>query len=384
MKVKLEWIFIIVILFFLTSCGFSNQKDSAQLSPKEETHFISLANGNHHSLALDSHGKVWSWGRNYYGELGLSGFFLEPTQNIPVQANALPLAKSVYCGPEYSIILSEKGIPYIFGKNQLTPTSSSFFQTKPMPTIVPNLPPIIHVSSDLDTLFTSQDGSVFILKKGQTIPKKITGLKNIIMTAVGDRHYLALDRNGTVWVWGSNAYGIFGNNKPSNQYLNKAIQIPRLKSIKMIASGSTHALALTRDGKVLTWGLNHYGQLGNNTTNHNYVPLPLTKLHHIQKIFCGADTSYAINKTGKLYGWGLNNSGQIGVGTTEKQLSIAEIHLEGNVIFLAAGAQHVTAIVNKSTLYSWGFPGYGKLGVGNITRFTPITKPQNIILQIKK
>jgi regulator of chromosome condensation len=50
---------------------------------ESRTHFTCIQGGEHHSIALDSQGKVWVWGRGDSGQLGIEG----------LQSSAEPLSK---------------------------------------------------------------------------------------------------------------------------------------------------------------------------------------------------------------------------------------------------------------------------------------------------
>lgn len=80
-----------------------------------------------------------------------------------------------------------------------------------------------------------------------------------------------LKQDGTVWTFGNNQYGQLGNGAIENKneiepqrvvgingqgYLNDVIDI---------AAGTSFVVALRRNGEVIAWGRNEYGQLG--TTN---------------------------------------------------------------------------------------------------------------------
>src|SRR5690606_35177066 len=45
------------------------------------------------------------------------------------------------------------------------------------------------------------------------------------------------------------------------------------KQVAAISAGNSHSLAVTTEGKVIAWGSNWYGQLGDNTTTSNPIPL---------------------------------------------------------------------------------------------------------------
>ena len=71
-----------------------------------------------------------------------------------------------------------------------------------------------------------------------------------------------------------------------------------------IVGGRSHTAALTKDGKVFTWGSNEYGQLGQGD-NDRYIPTKVESLDgiFIVKIACGEEHTVAITDKGETYTW---------------------------------------------------------------------------------
>ena len=45
-----------------------------------------------------------------------------------------------------------------------------------------------------------------------------------------------------------------------------------LKGVNKVFTGKYHSFAVLQDGKVLGWGLNNYGQLGNGSNESTHTP----------------------------------------------------------------------------------------------------------------
>jgi alpha-tubulin suppressor-like RCC1 family protein len=73
----------------------------------------------------------------------------------------------------------------------------------------------------------------------------------------------ALYADGKVWSWGLPAYGQLG--RPGTGSHQAPAVVAGLPPITALASGNSHLLALDRSGRVWTWGANAAGQLGNGT-----------------------------------------------------------------------------------------------------------------------
>src|SRR5262249_39997773 len=87
--------------------------------------------------------------------------------------------------------------------------------------------------------------------------------------AVADLNVCAI-RNGDVLCWGDNLYGQVGNGNSSSV---TGVQVVKLPAPGMkVALGSDYACALTSENHVWCWGDNEFGQTGN--SSHDICQLP--------------------------------------------------------------------------------------------------------------
>ncbi len=86
--------------------------------------------------------------------------------------------------------------------------------------------------------------------------------------------------NTRLLAWGYNNYGQLGNNSTTNSSIAVPVDMTGAlagKTIMSLASGSYHNLALCSDGTLAAWGTNSYGQLGNNGNTRPQCRLAWTK-----------------------------------------------------------------------------------------------------------
>lgn len=94
------------------------------------------------------------------------------------------------------------------------------------------------------------------------------------------------------------------------------------------ATTTNSVYALDTDGKVYRWGYNSYGQLGDNSTTHNYYAKQIDQVYFdnepVVYITCGGGATYtsvyAITNTGRLFVWGYNANGQLGMNDSVNKL----------------------------------------------------------------
>jgi len=105
-----------------------------------------------------------------------------------------------------------------------------------------------------DLAITTQGSVVKFGGRGDVEPQPL-GLSNVVAVAAGSSHYLALKKDGTVVEWGSYDVG-FGGGPPLNDGSKALVRINGvlLSNVMAIAAGRSHSLALKRDGSVVGWG----------------------------------------------------------------------------------------------------------------------------------
>ncbi len=132
---------------------------------------------------------------------------------------------------------------------------------------------------------------------------------------------LGLDIQGRVWAWGNNNYGQLGlgYQDPGTNVLSPQMLPPFPSSVIALAAGNRHALALTKDGRVFAWGANSQGQVGSGDADGDGIldqeivstPYSIPGLTPVISIAAASFHSLALTGDNELYGWGNNSSGQI-------------------------------------------------------------------------
>ncbi|MPM02958.1 hypothetical protein SDC9_49217 [bioreactor metagenome] len=78
------------------------------------TDIVSLSCGNAHGAAVTLDGKLYTWGRNDHGQLGL-GTETTEDQFIPQEVKGLPAISSVSCGYDHTAVVTKGGEIYVCG-----------------------------------------------------------------------------------------------------------------------------------------------------------------------------------------------------------------------------------------------------------------------------
>ncbi len=174
---------------------------------------------------------------------------------------------------------------------------------------------------------------------------------------------------------------------------------PKLAASKVgvvqVAAGGMHAVALTKDNKILTWGVNDQGALGRDTTwsggqrsadddgsdseddedDTGLNPLESTPAEvdtadvvpgtRFVQVVASDSASFALTEDGRVYGWGTfrASDGILGFSrTVQVQQTPVLLPEPKKVKALATGSNHILALDAKGKLFTWGCPEQNQLG----------------------
>ncbi|MBM3496265.1 MAG: hypothetical protein FJX72_18380, partial [Armatimonadetes bacterium] len=147
-----------------TECGQVGDGPGPVSQPVESllSDAVSVAAGDHHSLALKSDGTVWACGLNRYGQLG-DGTTTD--RAAPVAVSGLSGVVAVAAGEGHSLVLKSDGTVWAWGYNGYGQLG---------------------------------DGTT----THRTAPVAVSGLSGLVSVAAGYGHSLAVKSDGAVWAWG--------------------------------------------------------------------------------------------------------------------------------------------------------------------------------------
>jgi alpha-tubulin suppressor-like RCC1 family protein len=220
----------------------------------------------------------------------------------------------------------------------------------------------------------------------QAMADDSTILTDVIMVTAGQYNTYALKNDGTVWAWGYGNEGRIGDGTVIAKLYPVQVKSSLLTvfaDVIAIEGGYNHTVALKSDGTVWTWGQNNYGQLGDNTTyEKNYavqvVNSSLANLSDVKAIAVGSSHNVALKNDGTVWAWGLNTSGQLGDSSTTNRSTAVQIKNLTNVIAVAAGSSHTVALKEDGTVWTCGFNNNGQLGDGTVANKSTIVQAINV------
>ncbi|KAL9054358.1 MAG: hypothetical protein Q9206_003580 [Seirophora lacunosa] len=302
----------------------------------EDTVITKLSAGDSHTLALTDDGLVYGWG-TFRSNEGILGFNKDTfVQSTPVLLPGLKKIIDITSGANHALARDQKGVVYTWGSGQQNQLGFRQMERKRYESLTPS--PLRLRGKNIRLIACGADHSFAIDGKEQVwswgansfgatgiygnagednaiiiSPTVVNSLKldsdTITHLAGGTQHSLASTESGKCLVWGRfdgsqtalDATAIPNNDlvrdaKDKARILIRPTQVPGVGPCAMVAAGSDHSLAITREGKGYSWGFSANYQTGQGTDTD--VPVATmfnntaTRDKHL--VWAGAGGQYSI------------------------------------------------------------------------------------------
>ena len=307
--------------------------------------------GFDHTVFVDGGGGLYAYGANTYGQLGVPPDFDadELVQIVRIDNNpeelsdsdtsgyssadseirrteAMPMAKTVACGFSRTAAVLRNGDLAIFGFNTGT-----------------GYPSKVQVDETADVRCSS--------------------------VSCGSRHTVVVTDRGKVYGYRPDDFRTIY--QPLSQ--RKAVSV---------SCGNDHTAVLLDDGVLLVTGNNRYGQLGVITRAEEDNPLRTLDgywgAQRFAKVSCGGDFTAALSRTGRLCTFGRNKHGQCGQSSRQPSREPGWVDLQP-VFDVACGEHHIACVAgNDRQLFTCGKADEGQLGHRVVLDHDPVWNPRPV------
>ncbi|MCB0417371.1 MAG: hypothetical protein H6617_04955 [Bdellovibrionaceae bacterium] len=288
---------------------------------------VRLGAGQRHACGISTTGRLYCWGHNNNGQLGVNN----KTDKREPDEEVLDIGVGVNMvtgGADHTCALNG-GKAYCWGRNDYYQVGRS--------------------DSTAD----------------QKRPYEVTALDSSVTDIAAAYQSTCAIRSGEVWCWGRNDQGEAGIVK-ANGKIKQNITPTKVDGLPAaatrIAMGAQHTCAALENGEAYCWGRNDLGQLGDGTRKQRLTPVKVSDLSDVKQVAAGDHQSCAIKGDGSLYCWGDGTWYALGNGDWNVFKTPTRI-FDGGVSSVSLGDNHGCAI-RDSNLLCWGLGHLGQLGVG--------------------
>ncbi|OMJ70771.1 hypothetical protein SteCoe_31192 [Stentor coeruleus] len=295
---------------------------------KDNTLLVSLKCGFHHSAAVTNDGKIYTWGRGLFGQLGHGN---NEIYKIPTLISSLEGIKiiQVSCGWQHTMCLSNTGKVFSWGYGE-------------------------------DGQLGHGDCKDYLS------PKEITTFYNIQINIIscGHSHSAAIG-DKKLYAWGCNPDSrcFVTTTEP----VHAPYKVTNILKPSFVDLGVNHSAVVNEEGKVFMAGLGQEGQLGMSSTGFVQIyehPL-FGEKNKAEMVACGDAFTLIMNWRGEVYSFGKGAHGRTGRGSSEEIYEPGVVKLPEAVKSISAGCRHASAVGVSGSLYVWGFNYYHQLGLNS-------------------
>ncbi|XP_063621146.1 uncharacterized protein LOC134793498 [Cydia splendana] len=319
-------------------------------------------------------GAVFTFGKSHFADNEPSHFFIK---NDPIVA--------ISCGDEHSAVICQNGRVFVFGGNAWGQLGLGHKDEVTRPSCVKWLKPhraMFVACGRAHTVFVTDTNSVYSVgcnDEGQlgtgdlehhTVPQyvEVDDQPNIRQVSAGSNHTAILTDDGRVFVCGSNTEGQLGLGEDTRS-TTKFTELKFMEKIAFVECGYYHTVFITTQGAVFVTGDNENQKLGiPNTATTVYVPEVLPLDITIKSACCGASHTFLLSMDEtKIMAFGSNERGQLAMPQEiEFVAEPTEIDMEKmfegyQLKLVACGAMHTAFVTDNGLLYTCGESRHNKL-----------------------
>ncbi|MGI6681028.1 MAG: RCC1 domain-containing protein, partial [Bdellovibrionota bacterium] len=244
----------------------------------ELTDVSSVSIGRNHICAI-SNNKLYCWGRNSNGQLGVENTDITTTPQLILSEFNI---SKVVAEHDNTCAITTTGVLYCWGNNEYGSVGNNS------------------------------------LSRSVLLPTQIlTNVSYVSLSSASARVACAIKTNGELWCWGGNAQGQVGIGS-----LNDVVRLPQkvLEAVSNVSLRSYNACAIKINGELFCWGDNQYTYKPIASEATSKVLTPLKILDNTKQVSMGRYHICAITNSDELYCRGANNYGQIGKGASTSSL----------------------------------------------------------------
>lgn len=364
-----------------TTSGFSEgNPNPTQIGTANN--WTSISSGYNHNLAIKADGSLWSWGENTLGQAG-TGNTSTTGISVPVQIASSSKWRTISAGGFYSMAISANGTLWTWGDNYYGELGNGTTATETVP---------VQIGTDRWKSIDAGRNHVIALKTDGTVwiwgdelgansnvpstPMQKAELTGIAQISAGEGYSLAVKSNGQLFSWGLNTAGQLGKGVISPVEANAHYNGSIAGEILTVAAGhGFNSIVLYSDGTLKGWGANDEHQLADGTIENKNSPIPISSAGNNNiAVVTGFGHTMALKDNGTLWGWGDNaSSGQIGNGSNQNEQSPVAVGTDNQWISITTGSHTTAGIKSDGSLWAWGGNYNGEVGNGDTSsQSTPV------------
>lgn len=206
------------------------------------------------------------------------------------------------------------------------------------------------------------------------LPQRVAGEARFVELVAGARQTCGRTAGNSIYCWGDATTGGVGRGSGTPHAVSSPQRIAGDPQIVQLSSGYTHVAGLTDDGRVLSFGNNFSGQVGDGTfgiENFRFSPTAAETEMRFASVGAGNDHTCALTGGGNVWCWGRND---VPIILSEEPMH-PEVFpvpiVQGEVRFerITGGEKNTCALDPEGVLYCWGGNEFRHAGASDAEPF---------------
>lgn len=334
---------------------------------------VRLAVGYEHGCAIMASYRLYCWGLNDQGQLGLG---TPGSRNTAVALPGALLFDRVAAGANHTCALTTAGELYCWGRNVWGQIGDGSTETRLSPVrIAPDLRFAGVVAGAENTCALTVDAVVycwgFMVGSQSTnsrLPADVSGGIRLRSLNAGDYKVCGISVDDRPYCMTPTQ--VVDGTSGGSGYLWRPQPAPS-PSFKSFSGGLNFMCGLDDAGKAMCWGDNLFGQLGIGSTSAATGVVPVSGGHTFTSLYSGYDWTCGVTPLGPTYCWGHNSWGVVipvvGQQYVEATPRLREVPPGVTFTAMDGGVYHMCGIAADTQVYCWGGGFNGQLGDGHST-----------------
>ena len=299
--------------------------------------------GFDHTCGIDTTGKAWCWGWDYYGELG-DGNDGQGDEYAPVAVAGSLSFTALTAGSSHTCGIDTTGKAWCWGYDA-----------------------------------SGQVGDGNDDQANEYVPVAVASSLTFTQLTAGFDHTCGIDSTGKAWCWGYDASGQVGDGNDGQADEYSPVAVASSLTFTQLTAGGYHTCGIDTAGAAYCWGRDFYGQVGDGDDGQadEFTPLAVADNHTFTQLTAGGYHTCGIDTSGKAWCWGYDGAGQVGDGDDGQASKFAPVAVADNHIFatVTAGGSHTCGIDTTGKAWCWGYDTNGQVGDGDdgqASKFAPV------------
>ena len=324
--------------------------------PEPETpNWIKVSAGSSHTCAITIDKKLYCWGDNKYGQLGigLPVDYMDKPAWVSDSGLSGSYWESVNSGNRHTCaIRGPDGYLYCWGENHKGALGNGTTTDK-------NVPIAVTISG------AAKPGWLSVAAASAYT----CGIRKPIGSSVA-----------SLLCWGQNDVGQVGINDTSRLFIMEPTEVFGGGDWKEVSAIGPHACAINQDDQLFCWGENFHGQIGNGQSGWDKNVYAPTRIEGYEWSFVSAGVFYTcgVRDDNTLWCWGMISPVYLGAPSTASLMSPRQVYNDVDWISVATGRESentLCGIKKDNGLWCWGFDDWGQVGDGENTGTPPSIGP---------